>query len=449
MAAETFTGNTVVIELGLDRGEPETYRAPTRSTVPVWFVPMVLALLVLISSAASAAPPPPPLSTLLSLRINPTDAYAVTDGGELLAQSPGLVSMYDLGSGALRWRSDSSAPAYRLRTGGGLLLMRPWSAGLSGIGDPGTTAISLADGISRWRRAGSVVTLAGSSALLSVTTVRSSTAGRNVEGAVDLVDPVTGSTRWQVDIPSTAVLMSVPGPAGAPARMLLVHDNRTAAVHDLATGARLATGPLPPADYGPDNPTVSGGLILLRHPADEGYEISAFDPVTLGLRWSRPARGADQIVGCGQYACLTGADGVRGLDSQTGRTLWFRSDWRTVEQHGRLVLAFAAPGTSSEALGIIDPEHGRIVADLRGWRPLSAVGVTVGGAAGSADHLIVTRVVAAGARSMVAVAGPGDERPRPIAELPAGSGDCQAAPARLVCRSTTGELVVWAYRPKG
>jgi hypothetical protein len=58
-------------------------------------------------------------------------------------------------------------------------------------------------------------------------------------------------------------------------------------------------------------------------------------------------------------------------------------------------------------------------------------------------------VVAAGARTMVAVAGPGDERPRPLAELPAGTGDCQAAPGRLVCRSMTGDLVVWAWRQRG
>jgi len=441
MAADAFTGNTVIIELGLERGEPDTYLTPTRPTVPVWLGPMVVALLVLISSVASAAPPPPPLSTLFSLRVSPADAYTVTDNGQLLAQSLGSVSMYDLGSGALRWRSDSSAPSYRLRTGGGLLLMRPWSAGLSGIGDIGTTAISLADGIARWRRAGSVVTLAGSPALLSVTTVRSSSVGRNVEGAVGRVDPITGATRWRVDIPSTAVLLSVPGPAGAPARMLLVHDDRTAAVHDLATGARLAVGPLPPANYGPENPAVSGGLVLLRHPGDDGTEISAYDPVTLGLRWSRPAQGADQIVTCGPYACLTGADGVRALDPRTGRTLWFRSSWRTIEQQGSRVLAFASPGSTAEAVGVVDPQTGRIVTDLRGWRPMSG--------AGTGDHLIVTRVVAAGARSMVAVAGPGDARPRPIADLPAGTGDCQAAPARLVCRSMTGELVVWAYRQKG
>ena len=442
MAADILTGNTVIIDLGLDRGEPETYRSPTRSTVPAWFGPMLIAALVLICSAASAAPPPPPLSTLLSLRVGPADSYAVTDNGQLLAQTVGTLSMYDLGSGALRWRSDSSVPMYRIRTGSGLVLLRPWTSGLAGIGSPGTTAISLANGIARWRRAGNVVTLTGSSALLAVTGVPGfAGAGRRVQDAVDLVDPITGQTRWQVAVPSTAVLLGVPGPAGAPARMLLVHDNRTAAVHDLATGERLAVGPLPPADYGPDNPTVSGGLVLLRHPGDHGPEITAYDPVTLGLRWSRPARDADEIVNCGAFACVTGADGVRALDPATGKLLWYRSGWRSVEQHGNVVLAYSAPGSSSEAVGIIDPGTGRLLVDLQGWRPVTGTG--------GSGRLLVTRVVDVGARTMVAVAGPGDERPRPIAYLPAGTGDCQAVPGRLVCRSMTGNLVVWAYQQKG
>jgi hypothetical protein len=47
---------------------------------------------------------------------------------------------------------------------------------------------------------------------------------------------------------------------------------------------------------------------------------------------------------------------------------------------------------------------------------------------------------------MVAVVAPGLDRPRLLAELPEGTGDCQTAPERLVCRSMYGELLVWAYR---
>jgi hypothetical protein len=120
---------TVIIDLGLERGEPPTYRSPSRSTVPLWFAPALLAVLVLLSSAASASPAKPPLATLFSLQVGPADAYALTGSGQLLAQTYGSLTSYDLGTGRLRWRAGQSTPAYRLRTGDGLLLMRPYTIG--------------------------------------------------------------------------------------------------------------------------------------------------------------------------------------------------------------------------------------------------------------------------------------------------------------------------------
>ncbi|BFU43032.1 PQQ-binding-like beta-propeller repeat protein [Krasilnikovia sp. MM14-A1004] len=441
MGAETF-GGAVVIDLGLARGEPETYAAPTRSTVPAWLGPLITALLVLWCATASAAPPPPVLSPLLNLPVGPADSYLVTDAGQLLAQNLGGLSMYDLSSGRLRWRTEPAAPTYRLRMASGLVLLRPWSAGLTGVGDPGTTAVALADGDARWRRTGNVVTLAGSGALLAVAGVRSlSGPGRRVEGSIDALDVVTGATRWRVQIPSTAVLLGVPALGDVPPRMLLVHDDRTAAVHDLTTGTRLTAATLPPADYGPDNPAVVGGLVLLRHPGTAGNVVSAYDAVTLTRRWTRPAGDAFEIRACGSLTCLVGPDGVRALDPVDGTQRWYRPDWRGVEQRGAVMLAYAAPEGTIETVGLIDPATGRVLADLHGWRPLTGTG---GG-----QRVVVTHAEQAGARTMVAVAAPGDARPRLLAVLPAGTGDCQAAPARLVCRSTAGELIVWAYRQKG
>ena len=67
MAAETFGGDTVVIDLGLARGEPDEYAGPSRSATPAWFAPVLVAVVVLLSSAASAAPPPAALSAVLTL----------------------------------------------------------------------------------------------------------------------------------------------------------------------------------------------------------------------------------------------------------------------------------------------------------------------------------------------------------------------------------------------
>jgi hypothetical protein len=217
-----------------------------------------------------------------------------------------------------------------------------------------------------------------------------------------------------------------------------VHDNETLAVHDLDTGRLLRTAVVPPADYEPGNPGVSGGLILLRHPGGSGPQISAYDPVTLRRRWTRPAQGAFEAQPCGPLTCLAGANGVRAVDPATGTQRWYEPGWRSVEPRGRMLLAYGSPLGIGDLVGIVDPGTGRVVVDLRGWRPLT--GLVAG------DRLLVTRLVDAGARTVVAAAGPGDPRPRTLADLPPGTSDCQAAPDRLICRSTAGELTVWAYR---
>jgi outer membrane protein assembly factor BamB len=362
----------------------------------------------------------------------------VTESGQLLAQTLGTLTSYDLGSGRRQWQAGTSEPAYRLRTSSGLVLLRPWAIG---PGQPSTTAVDLATGVVRWRHPGSVMTIAGSSALLAVSGVRTlSTAGRRIEGPVESIDPDSGRTLWRVDVPSTAVLLGVPGSDGSPPRMLLVHDNRTLALHDLTTGAELAAAPLPPADYGPDNPSVAGGLIMLRHFAGWGSEISAYDPMTLELRWQRPASGAFDVQPCGGLACLASPAGIEALDPADGSIRWFQRGWGALEQRGPMLLAYSAAG-GNEPVGIVEPNTGRVLVDLHGWRPLSSTGTL--------DHLLVTKAVPAGARTIVAVAGPRNGVPRLLVDLPAGTGDCQAVPGRLICRSTTGELNVWAYRTKG
>jgi PQQ-like domain len=437
MATETL-GGPVIIDLGLDRGEPETYASPTRSTVPAWFGPLIVAVLVLLSTVASAAPPPPPLSPLLNLEVGPSDSYAVTDAGQLLAQTFGTLSSYDLRTGELRWQADTVTPTYRLRTGSGVVLLRPWA---TGPGPPTTTAISETTGVERWRHAGSVVTIPGSPALIAVSGVRSlSGAGRRVDGPVESIDPETGATLWRVEVPSSAVLIGVPGPAGQPPRMALVHDDGMLTLHDLATGRVVDTTTLPHADFGPGNPSVSGGLLVLRHPGRWGLQMSAYDPETLRRAWVRPAQGAVEAQPCGPLTCLAGANGIRAVD-HAGTQRWYEPGWRSVEPRGELLLAYGSPLGISDLVGIVDPATGRIVVDLRGWRPLTGL------AAG--DRLLVTRLVDAGARTVVAVTGPADPHPRTLADLPPGTGDCQAAPGRLICRSTAGELTVWAYRPTG
>ncbi|BCJ42258.1 hypothetical protein GCM10010168_87430 [Actinoplanes ianthinogenes] len=425
---------TVVIDLGLDRGEPESYERPRRSTVPAWFAPVVLAVVLLISSAASAAPPRPPFTELLRVRMSPADPYLLT-GGELLAQSYGRLTAYDLGSGALRWRAAESIPVFRLRTSRGLVLMRPWTTGFA---EPGTTAFAVGTGTREWRNPRSVITIAGGDALLAVSGTRSpSGADRRVRGTVEVLDPVTGLARWQVRVPSTAVVLGVPGPADTGARMLLIRDDRTAVLYDLADGRQLATRTLPGANYAPDNPVVAGGALVLRHPGADGMEVSAYDPATLRPLWTEPAEGTLQVYACGLLACFVGSGWVRAVDPATGDDRWARTGWQAVEERGDALLTFPDATDTGKPSALVDPASGRVLVGLTGWRPLAGMN--------GSGRMLVSRVVRDGARTMVAVADPGTGRLRPIAELPAGVTECEAAPSRLVCRSVSGDLVVWAY----
>jgi len=428
----------VVIDLGLERGEPESY-ANRRTTIPVWFPTVLLAAFVLLCTTASSPPPRAAVNQMFTLRVGPADAYALTDHGQLLAQTFGTLSSFNLDTGLMSWQAGQSTPAYRLRLGDGLVLMRPWT--VSGR-DPGTTAISVATGVPRWERPGTVVTVAGSSTLLAVNALRSlSGTGRRVQGpAVEAIDPFSGNARWSVPVKSTAVMMGLPGPADAGGRLLLVHDNRTLAVHDLETGRRLAAADAPAADYDPGNPAVTGGKILLRHPGAQSAEITAYDPATLKQLWTVPAGQAYKVKECGVLACLIGSTGVRAVDPATGDQVWSQPQWRDIDVRGTMYVAFGgAEGT--DPVAVVDPDTGAARVDIAGWRPV--------GGAGAGDHLLLTRVVAGAGRTMVAVARPGESRPRVLATLPEGTGDCQSVPGRLVCRSMYGELVVWAYSLKG
>ena len=435
MSVET---STVIIDLGLDRGEPESYDAPHRSALPSWFPVAFLTVVVLLTSAASVPPARSPLAQLLSLPVGPADAYALTGDGRLLAQTYGLLGSYELATGHTQWEAGQTSPVYRLRLGNGLVLMRPWTVGTR---DPGTTALSVTDGVPRWKRPGTVVTVAGSDALLNVSPNRSVTGiSRRVVGPVEAIDPRTGATRWTVEVPSSAVLTGVPGTADSDGRMLLVHDDRTMAVHDLETGRQVARRSVPPADYDPANPAVVAGAILLRHPGSPNMEISAYAADTLRPLWTEPADGAYELRACGVLACLSGPQGMRAIDPTTGDTRWRRTQWRGLQQIGSMYVAFGS-AENVTPLGLIDPDTGDLEVDLTGWRPV--------GGEGGGDHLLVTRSIEPGTRSMVAVARPGRKVPQLLAELPEGTGDCQAVPGRLVCRSMYGQLVVWAYSVKG
>lgn len=462
----------VIIELGTDRGEPDGYGAPAGHTVPGWLAPLLVALFVVVSSSASAAPPQPPLSALLSLRVDVDDSYALTDDGMLLLHRPadGTLTGYELSTGRKRWQASAPLPSYRLRSGAGLVLLRPRGA----APDLGTVALSTQTGKVRWRIGGRVLTIAGAPTVLGLSDSRTlSGGGRRVDAPVTGIDPESGRARWSVPVPGSAVLLGVPAevapsadgrtPAGAAAapRVLLVHDGGLAQTYDLTTGRAVAAAQLPPAGYDTANPSIAGGTLLVRHPGPTGPEISGYDLATLQRRWTQPAVPDSEVRPCGELACLVGRSGVRAVDPADGTQRWHRPAWRTVEQRGGVVLAYEAPTGNPRLVGAIDPGTGQVTTGLQGWRLIAGGGATggllsaggvltsanvLGGTVGGGeDHVLATRTEAPGARTMAAVVHPGAVSPLPLGDLPAGAGECQNVPHRLICRPGSGELVVWSY----
>ena len=438
MGADAADGPVVVIDLGLERGEPETYRRPGRRTTPLWLVPALLATLSLFAVTASAPPPGPPVEELLRVAVGPGDPY-VTDAGRLVVQAAGELASFDLETGEQQWRVAQPIPVSRLRPGGGVLLLRPWTPVRA---EPGTTAVSLSTGAVQWHNDRNVLSFARGGAdedglMVAVEGVRASGGGgRRVEKAVEVVDPDSGFARWRLWVPSTAVLLGIPGREGETGRVVLVRNDLVAQLYDVESGALLAERRVPPASYDPENTVVAGEMVLLRHPGPSGIEVSAFDARTLRPRWTVPAPAAREIVTCGRFACVAGLDGVRVIDPATGEVRWHRPGWRSVEPAGDHLVAYADGPEAPSAL--VDPETGAVLVDLTGWR-------TIAGSA-SGGRLLVIREAAPGTRSMVAVAAPGMSRPRLLADLPPGTDECRAAPERLICRSVYGELIVWAYR---
>ncbi|WP_045743085.1 PQQ-binding-like beta-propeller repeat protein [Actinoplanes rectilineatus] len=434
MGADIASGPVVVIELGLDRGEPETYSRPGRRTTPLWLGPALVALAVLFGAVASAPPPGPPIREVFRVPIGPGDPYALTDDGRLLLQSAGMLTSYRLADGEPVWRVGQNIPVYRLRTGNDMLLLRPRAANRAA--EPGTTALSLRTGAREWRHDREVVSFPGIPLMFAVDAVRSLSSSRRVQNTVEAIDPDAGLPRWRVEVPSTAVLIPVPGVSDSLSRMLLIRDDRTADLYDMQSGAHLAGRALPAAGYDPENPVVAGGVVLLRHPGPDGMAVTAYDPVDMRQIWSRPFHRTRAIRVCGDLACLIGVDGVRAVEPFTGDEKWSQPGWTGVETYGSRLVAYGSPG-GDDPIAVADTATGRPVVDLGGWRPVS----------GDPGHgeMLLTRMAGDGTRTMVAVVAPGAARPRLVAELPQGTGECRAAPSRLICRSMYGELVVGEY----
>jgi hypothetical protein len=392
------TGEVVVIELGTAHGAvdddapaPRTHRRrETRARLGV--IAAVLALL-----CAGAAPARSALRHAATL--HPSPAASVSVAGDLLvvADPTGgpdtTVTAYGLPDSAAQWTATLPGSAvYTASAADGLILLAERDALRRRAA---TIALDAGTGAVRWRTGGAVITSPGAPVGLVVNEVRSfSGPGRRVQGGIEAVDLATGTTRWRVQVPSTAVAEVSARPAVA----LVVYDSSTAEVRDLATGTVRASMKLPPTDYAPDNPQMIGGTLVLRHRERDRPVVTGYELTTLGLRWSRLDRAAGlDWTDCPPRLCARRPTETWTLDPADG-------SWTTT------------PGD-----GVI-------------WRSMR----------GSGDRLVARSLD--GDRLLVAATTP--DQPRPIGALPAGYRDCRAGASALVCRLDSGGLAVVAM-PRG
>ncbi|MFC3502919.1 PQQ-binding-like beta-propeller repeat protein [Micromonospora krabiensis] len=378
-----------LIELGAERGAARL-SGPT-PPVPRWWRPVVVLLACVVLTGAA---PPARLPALTGPAL-PQRAVLVAAGSLLLVVDAGVdpptLAAYDLaepGRGP-RWRvTVPPAAGWSAERLGELVLVTERDP-VRGV--VATTARSAHSGEPRWRRPGRVYATADGA--VAVSEVRSvADPGRRIEGAVHGVDPATGATRWTVPLPSTAVLTVLPG---APSRVLVLRDDGLARVYDVGDGTVRGVAWLPPADYAPNNPQVTGGHLVLRHPVVGGAELVGYALPGLAERWRVPAGdGEVAIDGCGALLCAQDGRDRWALAPATGSRVW---SW---------------PGGAD-------------------WRPVP----------GERDSpRLLLRTTQDGRRNLLAVTD--RDGPRVVGVLPAGTRDCRVLPAALACRDAAGRLVV-------
>lgn len=428
---------TAVIELGADRATDagDGDRPPVRiGHGPTAVLAVVVLLLV---CAAGSVPHRPALRQVLRLTADAPDTFSLTGDTLLVVRHPtagGGLTAYTFDDDRPRWRTEVTPPtAFALRVGAGRILVNQRAEAGRRVR---TVALDARTGARLWGHNGRMVPVDGAGTGLAVLDVPSYFgAGRRVEVAVTAVDLGTGREVWTVPVPSSAAVLPVPG---TPPRLVMVHDTGRVELRDFADGRVSATAQLPPADYGPDNPTVIGTTMLLRHPTGSGLGVTAYDRDTFAERWRRPEPvEVDAVRGCGPLLCLVGRAGVRAVDPATGAQRWYRPAWRTVEARAGRLLAYGTRASVADLLAMIDPATGAELVDLRQWRAVPAVA--------EAD-LLLARVDPEQGSTVLGIVEPAGRAVRVLGPLPPGAGDCRGGQQRLACRSGDGAIIGWTYR---
>jgi outer membrane protein assembly factor BamB len=430
----------------------------------------LVAVLVAIGLCADAA--------RVSLRPVLTTAFTPTDfdlRGDMLyvfdgSYAPNRVFAHRLRDGRRLWqvRSPTTTTYATVKQVGGRTLLVPDPC--TAPGPVWTVAVDTASGREVWRRSGvPELPVAGSGLVLMARpgwTRGCGTGSTQAPVYWDAVDVATGVVMWSIEVPEfDRISFDSEDERGARWVVFVARDG-TVTTRDLLTGGVTGQLVLPdlarparvdgvkPAPALPADLMIAGSQVaVVRRSSDRVgdeppmFDITAYDLVTLGRRWSvhvdtgpyDPQRGVGYtVVACGSMLCLRGSRWTVFLDPRDGTERW-RSSMSLLSTVGGWVLLADPRGARRdqpplEGVTVRDVRTGKLRGAIPGWHILSAdprrpatplLGVTVGDRTWFARlDLTRVRVVAVGS-------------------APGWYGSCVAGTEYLACRRTDGSVRAW------
>ncbi|MCX5070510.1 PQQ-like beta-propeller repeat protein [Micromonospora lupini] len=292
-----------------------------------------------------------------------------------------------------------------------------------------TMALDRRTGAYRWQQPGNPAALPDGNILMW------SALSDDQPGALRGVDPCCGTVRWQVPINPGGEFVFRDGEHGVD-RLVVARPSGPTEVRDATTGVVLARADLGASSGGSGRSVqlVDDLLLTIGGPSPT---TTAYGLDDLRQRWRVPVDGAMYASDCGVVICVqTRSGGMRALDAATGRELWGSDRWGWVWPYaGRLVATtVSSAGPGAEDLVVLDPPTGRVLAELGRWELARFA---------PGDPLIGVRRLSSGGL-LVAELDVSAGRARSLDVLRDASGDCQALPARLLCRRRDSAYGLWS-----
>jgi hypothetical protein len=405
----------VLIDLDGD-APPAARRLRVRHAGRWWGLAAVLVLIVVATLDRRAPPDLRPVTRLPAgtMRIVATgDAFYVLRGNGSLAWN---VTAYAWRDAVERWRRPLAGPDPDVLVAGGAVFVthQPCDA----QHPPAVDRLAPATGRPAWQAGGAVLSAPDGGTLLLARSGTGCGAARRVAD-LDGVDVTTGAARWTVRFAPPRTVVAGPGWFAARA------GDGSVDTYATATGARLASGMVPPSGT-----AVAAGDVLV---VVTGRRLTTYHQGSMASGWGSDLNSAPDAVGaCGSLLCLATGTILTAVDPISGELQWQRTALRQVVAGPSYVV-----GDGDAGLQLIAWRDGRVVADLRDWTALPQ--------ADDSTDVILQRTD--GDRVAIGLADLRAGTIRTLGRLPRAQTRCVTGPRRLACVDPAGTTTVWRTMP--